>query len=219
MKRKTLSMNLQFFADGDEPNKETLKDESKAENKESKPESKADKAENKESKPESKEPSPQELMLEIAKLKRAQEKAASEAAEYKKKWKESLSEQEQASMEKAEAQAKKDEEFEFYKRQNQIHDLTENFMDLGYPKDLAKKAASAQTDNDMAALLEIQKQFLEHHDKEKEADILAKLPETHIGGGSSSQKYTKEEFDNMTMAERTKLKQTDIDEYKRLIAL
>ena len=53
----------------------------------------------------------QEMMNEMAKLKRMLDKASSEAAEFKKKYRESLSEAEKASMEKAEREAAREEEF------------------------------------------------------------------------------------------------------------
>ena len=216
MKRKMLPMNLQFFADDpgedgqqksgtpDNPNPDDGKKDPKPEGNPPAP----DKG--------GKEPSVQELMLEVAKLKRSQEKAASEAAEYKKKWKESLTEKEQADMEKAEAQAKRDEEFETMKKTIAIHDLTENFMDLNYPKDLAKKAATAQVDGDTETLLAVQKQFQEQQKKDWEKDFLASRPDINVGGQGSAQAYTKEQFEKMTMQERTKLKRENPAEYDRL---
>ena len=164
------------------------------------------------------EPTVQELMVELAKLKRAQEKAASEAADYKKKWQSSLSEKEQADMAKAEAQAKKDEEFESLKRQVRVNELTENFMDLGYSKDLARKAANAQADGDTATLLTIQKQFQETQKKEWESEFLKNRPEINAGAGTT-QTISKEAFDKMSLMERTKLKRENKAEYDRLIAL
>lgn len=159
----------------------------------------------------------QNALNEIAKLKRAQEKAASQAAEFKKKWQETLSEQEKASMEKAEAEAKKSEEYEQMKRTIRIHDLTENFMDLNYPKDLAKKAAEAQVDGDTQSLLTIQKQFQEQQKKTWEQDFLASRPDINVGGGSGTETITKEQFENMNFIERTKLKRENEAEYKRLL--
>ena len=213
-------MNLQFFAEDstDGQQKSDSNVDSKQPETTSVSEEKKD-AGKPDSKPDGKEPSLQELMVELAKVKRAQEKAASEAAEYKKKWKDSLSEQEKASMEKAEAQAKRDEEFEAMKKTIAIHDLTENFMDLGYDKALAKKAAQAQVDGDTAALLEIQKQFQEQQQKKWETDFLASRPDINVGGGDNAQTYTKEQFDHMNMIDRTKLKRENEAEYNRLLAL
>lgn len=99
----------------------------------------------------------QELMKEYVKLKKANDKNASEAAEYKKKWKATLDEREVASMEKAEKEAQRDAELAEYKRRDLIHGLTEQFMDLGYSKDAAKKAAIARADGDQATEFSIQK--------------------------------------------------------------
>lgn len=171
-------------------------------------------------KPEEKnEPNVNELMVEIAKLKRMVDKNASEAKEWKEKFRSTQSEKEILDAEKAEAQAKRDEEYEMMKRTIKVHDLTENFMDLGYPKDLAKKAAESQVDNDTESLLTIQKQFQEQQKKTWEHDFLASRPDINVGSGSNANSYTKEQFDKMTMIERTKLKRENEAEYQRLLAL
>lgn len=165
------------------------------------------------------EPTTQELMVEIAKLKRQADKNASEAKEWKEKYRSTQSEKEVLDAEKAEAEAKRNEEFESMKRTIQVHDLTENFMDLGYPKDLAKKAASAQVDGDTQALLGFQKQYQEQAKKAWEADFIKSRPEINVGGGNGGNTYTKEQFDKMTLVERTKLKRENEAEYNRLLAL
>ena len=63
----------------------------------------------------------QELMTENAKLKKAQEKAASEAADYKKKYNATLSEKEKASLEKAEKEAEREERYQKLLRENEIN--------------------------------------------------------------------------------------------------
>lgn len=173
----------------------------------------------KEQKPAETEPSSQDLMVEIARLKRMVDKNASEAKEWKEKFRSTQSEKEILDAEKAEAQAKRDEEFESMRRTIKVHDLTENFMDLKYPKDLAKKAAEAQVDGDTETLLTIQKQFQEQQKKTWESEFLASRPDINIGGGSNTNTYTKEQFDNMTLVERTKLKRENEAEYNRLLAL
>lgn len=172
-----------------------------------------------ETKPQETEINPQELLTEIAKLKRAVDKNASEAKEWKEKYRSTMSEKEVMDAEKAEAEAKRAEEFEQMKKTIQIHDLTENFMDLGYPKDLAKKSATAQVEGDTQALLGFQKQFQESQKKTWEADFLASRPDINIGGGSNTDTYTKEQFENMTLIEKSKLKRENEAEYNRLLAL
>ena len=94
----------------------------------------------------------QQLMVENAKLKRAMDKASSEAADYKKKYNATLSEQEKASLEKAEEQARRDERLAELEREVSVHRFTEQFLDLGYDKDSAIAAATAQVDGDVDAL-------------------------------------------------------------------
>lgn len=161
----------------------------------------------------------QEALVEMAKLKRAQEKAASEAAEYKKKWKESLSVQEQANLEKAEEQAKRDEEFEAMRKKLAINDLVSEYMDRQFPKEVAQKIAEARYEGDNATVNAIEKQMDEAKKKAWEADFLASRPNINIGGGGSAPTVSKEDFDKMSLVERTKLKRENEAEYNRLLAL
>lgn len=182
-----LKYQIQFFAD--EPQEEVKQEEVKEPVKEEKKEPVGE---------EKKEPVKQDAneqlqaaLVEIAKLKHAMDKATSEAADYKRKWKDSLSEQEKASMEKAEAQAKHEERFAELERKDKIHDFTENFMDLGYDKDLAKKAATAQVDGDTETVLAIQKEFMEKAIAEKEAEWLKTRPVIQQGGESEEDDFLK----------------------------
>lgn len=161
----------------------------------------------------------QSALVEIAKLKRAVDKSSSEAADYKKKWKESMSEAEQASMEKAEAQAKRDEEFEAMKRKIAVNDLVGTLMERKFSKDLATKAAEAYLDGDFATYNDIEKQVDAAKQKQWEADYIKTRPELKSGVGSGSQTITKEDFDKMTLIEKSKLRRENEAEYKRLIAL
>lgn len=218
-KERLFPMNLQFFADDakDAPKAEP-KDEPKAEPKDApKPELKDEpKDEPKDDK--SLNEQLQSALVELAKMRRQLDKTSSEAADYRKKWKESLSETERASQEKAEAEAKKQEEFEYMKKALKINELTENFMDLGYSKEMAKKAATAQAENDTESLLEIQKQFQEAQKKAWEADFLKSRPEIATGTGNAPT-ISKEQFDKMSMIEKSKLRRENKAEYDRLLAL
>ena len=138
----------------------------------------------KEEKPE---PTVQELMVEIAKLRREKDKNASEAADWKKKFRETQSAEEKASAEKAEREAQRQAEYEALVRKDKIHDLTETFMDQGYSKELAKKAAASLVDGDNDTLLECQKQFnaqLIAGEKEK---WIASRPEINAGTGNAAE--------------------------------
>ena len=173
---------------------------------------------NEQSKPEQKEPSIQELMTEIARLNRKADKAASEAAEFKKKYRESLSEAEKASMEKAEREAAREEEFNQLRRENNINKLEKQYMLLGFTADEAARMAVAETDNDQEAKIKIMSEVDGRKKKAYEAEFLASRPDVNIGGGSGKT-ITKEQFDNMNPVELTKLKRENPAEYDRLIAM
>ena len=123
----------------------------------------------------------QQLMVENAKLKRAMDKASSEAADYKKKYNATLSEQEKASLEKAEEQARRDERLAELEREVSVHRFTEQFLDLGYDKDSAIAAATAQVDGDVDALFKLQKKIIDEKVMAKEQELIKDMPRAKTG--------------------------------------
>lgn len=123
----------------------------------------------------------QALMVENAKMKRAMERANSEAADYKKKYNATLSEQERASQEKAEEQARRDERLAELERENSIHRFTEQFLDLGYDKASAIEAATAQVDGDVDALFKLQKKVIDEKVLAKEQELIKDMPRAKTG--------------------------------------
>lgn len=121
------------------------------------------------------------LLAEQKKLKAAMDKAASEAAEYKKKYRATLSEKEQLDMEKAEREAQLRAEFEQLKRENTINKMAKSFIGMGYSEDQAIKAATAQLDGDFEEFTRIQSAFLTARDKAKEAEWMKKMPTPPAG--------------------------------------
>ena len=132
-----------------------------------------------------KEPTVQELMVEIAKLKRGLDKASSEAADYKKKYNATLSEKEKADIEKAEKEAEKEEKYNQLLRENSINKLEKNFVLLGYNEEQAYKAATAQYDGNTDELFKIQLEVQKTLVKAKEAEWLKNRPPVNSGGGSN----------------------------------
>ena len=132
-----------------------------------------------------KQPTVQELMVELAKVKKAQEKAASEAAEYKKKYNATLSEKEQASIEKAEKEAEREQQFQDLLRENKINKLEKNFVLLGYSDEQAKKAATAQFDGDTDTLFAVQQEVQQNLIKKKEAEWQKSRPPVNAGTGNN----------------------------------
>ncbi len=169
-------------------------------------------------KPEEKEPTIQDLMTEIAKLKREKDKASSEAAEFKKKYRESLSEVEKASEEKAEQEAQRDEQFKQLLRENTINKIEKSYLAMGWTADEASSVAIAEADGDFDTKVKIMAQVDARKKKEYEAEFLKSRPDVNIGTGNGKT-YTKEQFDAMSPIELTKLKRENEAEYNRLMAL
>ena len=196
-----------------EENKTTVAEETKQED------VKVEAEKKEEAKTETKnEPSVQELMTEIAKLKRQADKASSEAAEFKRKYRESLSEVERASMEKAEKEAAREEEFNKLLRENSINRLEKQYMALGFKEEEASRMAVAEADGDQDVKIKIMKEVDERKKKDFEKEFFASRPDVNVGGGTGAT-VTKEQFDAMNPVELTKLKRENPAEYDRLMAM
>lgn len=212
MKRKMLPMNLQFFAEGEQSAEQS--NEAPMETPIETPGEESQKDEPPKEKKNEGEPSTQELLVRIAKLERNLDKASSEAATYKKKWKESLSEKEQADMEKAEAQAAKDEEVAKIMRENAIFKSERKYLASGWTPEEAQKMALAEADGDEDERIKLTALVQARMVKEAVAKEIASRPDVNIGGGSSST-YTDEQLKAMSMTELSKLRAENPTEYER----
>lgn len=166
---------------------------------------------NEEAKP--KEPTVQELMNELAKVKKAQEKAASEAAEYKKKYNATLTEKEQASIEKAEKEAEREQQFQELMRENKINKLEKSYLAMNYTVDEASRIAIAEADGDFDARMRIMVEADARKMKQHEAEWLKSRPRVNMGADGV---LTKEQFNAMSIAEKSKLYKENKSEYDRL---
>lgn len=158
----------------------------------------------------------QKLMTELAKARRDRDKASSEAAEFKKKYRESLSEVEQANMEKAEREAAREEEFKALKREVEINRLEKTYLAMGWTADEASRMATAEADGDMDAKLKVMSEAQERQKKDLEKNILASYGNVNVGASGSST-VTPEQFEKMSIAERTALFRENKAEYDRLV--
>ena len=113
---------------------------------------------------------------EADKLKAALSKANSEAAEYKRALREKQTEEERKAAERAERDKSIEEELKTLRRDKTVSGFVAQCLALGYPNDLALRAAEAMADNDAAATLACQQEFLEAKKKEYEAAALNKQP-------------------------------------------
>ena len=113
---------------------------------------------------------------ELAKLKAALSNANSQAAEYKRALREKQSEAERAEAERAEREKAVEDELRTLRRDKTVSGFVAQCLALGYDKDLALRAAEAMADNDAAAIMACQQDFLEAKKKELEAAALNKQP-------------------------------------------
>lgn len=199
-----LKYNLQFFADADS--------EAAGNENETKPEA-ANKNEENQDKKDA--PDTQELLNRIATLERKADKASAEAADYKKKWKDSLSSQEQASIEKAEAEAEREEKFNQLLRENSINKLEKTYLGLGYLAEEAEKMAAAEYDGDLETKTKIMREVDERKKKEFEAEFLKSRPEINAGAGVENPNVSKEAFEKMGYLERVEFKHKYPETYKK----
>lgn len=156
-----------------------------------------------------------QLKVQNAKLKKENDKATSEAAGYKKQLREKQTAEEIALQEKAEKEAEREEQFQKLLRENTITKFEKNFLALGYPADLAAKAATAQCDNDTDELFSIQQTFIEAKEKAMKADWMKSMPKPPAGNDDCP--VSKEQFRKMKYSERVAFKQKYPEMYKEYV--
>nr|DAU23421.1 MAG TPA: hypothetical protein [Bacteriophage sp.] len=119
------------------------------------------------------------------------EKANSEAADYKKKWKAVASEQEQKQIEDAEKQAQIEEELKTLRRSSKVSEYEKQHLALKYDEKDAKEIAEALYDGDMDTVFRLQKKHEEALQKAIKADLLKDMP-TPPAGNQTTIDYSKQ---------------------------
>ena len=130
---------------------------------------------------------PKDNSEEVTKLKTALSKANSDAAEWKRQYREGLDASKRAEEERAEREKAVEEELRGLRRDKAVSGYVAQCLSLGYEKDLALRAAEAMADNDAAAILACQQEFLENKKKELEAAALNKQPTITPGSPPTAQ--------------------------------
>ena len=97
---------------------------------------------------------------EVTKLKTALSKANSDAAEWKRQFREKQTEAERAEAERKEREQAVEEELRVLRRDKTIAGFVNSCLALGYDKELAQRAATAMADNDAAEIMACQQEFL-----------------------------------------------------------
>lgn len=145
-----------------------------------------------------------ELLAENKRLKRASDKASSEAADYKKQLMASKSDSERAAMEKAERDAKLQEELQALRKESAVNRFAKSFMGLGYSEKNAMLAAEAQYGGDYDELNRLQAEHQSNMEKKIRAELMKSMPAPSIGNDDTIT-VTQAQFDSMTYTERLNL--------------
>lgn len=130
---------------------------------------------------------------EVKKLKTALSNANSQAADWKRQFREKQTEAERAEAERKEHEQAVEDELRTLRRDKTVSGYVAQCLALGYDKNLALRAAEAMADNDAAAIMACQQDFLEAKQKELEAAALGKQPPITPGqppkGESDDEKF------------------------------
>ena len=151
---------------------------------------------------------------EIERLKSALSKSNSENAEWKKKHREALSEEERKSQEVADELKQLREQNEKLMRESNLSKHKAKFLGMGYEEALATDAATAMVDGDMEKLFSCQTKHQEALEKKIRADVLKGTPKPVPDKGDDA--LTREQIAKMSMDDRIKLYQERPDEYKEI---
>ena len=142
------------------------------------------------------EPSIDELKAQIAalteqnqRLKASNDNASSQAAEFKKKWRDTLSEQERKDAEIAEQRAAEKAELEAYKLKERVSGYTAKLMSCGYDATTAEIMAKALPENVSEEYFNAQKAFIEGKTASIKNDLLK--GQSGVGGSKAPEPNAK----------------------------
>lgn len=139
-------------------------------------------------------------------------KWSSEAADYKKKYKELLSEEQRKQEEHNESVESMRKELDQLKAEKALNEHVSSLIALGYSSELANKVAKATVDGDFKKVYELQSKFIEDTKKTVESEALKKTPAPEVGD-DGDKTVTAEKFKSMTLAEKQKLYEESPDTF------
>ena len=157
---------------------------------------------------------PADQSAELERLKTANSKLSSENAEWKRKHREALSEEERKAQEVADRMKQLEEQNAALLRESSVSKHKARFLGMGYEEALANDAAVAMTDGDMDKLFSYQQKHQEALEKKIRADALKGTPKpvpNKVDGA-----MTLENLRKMSTQERLEFAQKNPEEYKSL---
>ena len=123
------------------------------------------------------------------------DKAASETAEWKRKYNSLLSEEEQRTVARDEELQELRREVEEGRIERQVAEIKTQYLEVGYDGEMAEEIARATVAGEHGKVFQIHKRFLDARDKKVEAELIARTPRPTGAGVSTSPKpMTKEEI-------------------------
>lgn len=141
---------------------------------------------------------------ELERLKNANSKANSEAAEWKRKHNALLDEDEKKKQADSEALEQMKKELDELRKGKKVSDYKSKYLALGYDEKLAAETATALADGDMDKMFANGEKFKSEMEKKIRADILKGTPKPDMNKGDGKS-ITKEQFEKMEYSERLKL--------------
>ena len=157
---------------------------------------------------------PDDQSAELKKLKDANSKLSSENAEWKRKHREALSEEERKAQEVADELKQLREQNATLLRESGVAKHKAKFLGMGYEEALAGEAAVAMVDGDMEKLFTYQQKHQDALEKKIRADALKgttkPVPDKADGG------MTLEKFRKMPAQDRLAFSEQNPDEYNKL---
>lgn len=164
-------------------------------------------------------PTVEELQAQLAKAtadveryKSANDKSSKEAADYKRQLRAKQTAEEQQAEEKAEADRLQKEELENLKKELNHNKAVNAYKSISDDK-MVESLIEAVSDADHSAIANILEKYASAKVKEAEAEWMKSRPRVNMGGEGS---ITKEQFESMNLAEKSKLYRENKAEYDRL---
>ena len=157
---------------------------------------------------------PADQSAEIERLKAALSKSNSENAEWKKKHRDALSEEERKAQEVADRMKQLEEQNAALLRESGVAKHKAKFLAMGYDETLASDAATAMVDGDTEKLFSYQQKHQEALEKKIRADALKSTPKPVPDKRDGA--VTLEDLRKMSTQERLEFSQKNPDEYKTL---
>ena len=157
---------------------------------------------------------PEDQTAEVERLKAALSKSNSENAEWKKKHRDALSEEEKKAQETADLIKQLQERNATLERESGLAKHKAKFLAMGYDDALATDAAAAMVEGDTEKLFSYQQKHQEALEKKIRADALKGTPKPVPGKADGA--MTLENLRKMTTQERLEFSQKNPEEYKTL---